>query len=140
MIWVHLRNPAHIDQASANRLPAQPLITLREVSQARWRRSPPVRMFSCEAANDAAGDAGKERARMSAIQFFPACARRTGWSRRQIYLLSRSIICAVVVISIGTLFLRPEGLAIQILDSLFRTYLIFIGTVMAHEGVHGHLG
>ena len=62
------------------------------------------------------------------------------WTRPKIYLLSRSIICAVVVISIGTLFLRPGSLLQYILDTLLRTYLMFIGTVMAHEGVHGHLG
>jgi beta-carotene hydroxylase len=28
----------------------------------------------------------------------------------------------------------------MVLDVLLRTYLIFIGTVMAHESVHGHLG
>src|SRR5688572_6757216 len=98
-------------------------------------------MFSCEAATEAAADAGKGACPgMSAKQFFLANAGRNGWSRPQIYFLSRSIICAVVLISIGTLFLRPEGLALQILDTLFRTYLIFLGTVMAHEGVHGHLG
>lgn len=77
---------------------------------------------------------------MGLIEFFPGKSTRLGLSRPQIYFLSRSIICAVVLISIGTLFLRPAGPLGQILDILFRTYLIFIGTVMAHEGVHGHLG
>ena len=27
-----------------------------------------------------------------------------------------------------------------VIDTLLRTYLMFVGTVMAHEGVHGHLG
>ena len=62
------------------------------------------------------------------------------WTRRKVYLLNRSIICAVVVVSIGTLFLNPENLPEYILDTLLRTYLMFIGTVMAHEGVHSHLG
>src|SRR5687767_48273 len=62
------------------------------------------------------------------------------WTRPRIYLLSRSIICALVVISIGTLFLRPGNLLQYMLDTLLRTYLMFVGTVMAHEGVHGHLG
>ncbi len=44
------------------------------------------------------------------------------------------------MISIGTLFLQPSNLFQFIIDVLLRTYLIFIGTVMAHEGVHGHLG
>jgi fatty acid desaturase len=65
---------------------------------------------------------------------------RDSWTRPKIYLLSRSIICAVVVISIGTLFLQPANLLQYIVDTLLRTYLMFIGTVMAHEGVHGHLG
>ena len=65
---------------------------------------------------------------------------RKFWTRHKIYLLNRSIICAVVLISIGTLFLRPANLLQYILDTLLRTYLMFIGTVMAHEGVHGHLG
>src|SRR5437870_7199232 len=65
---------------------------------------------------------------------------RTCWTRRKIYFLSRSIICSVVAISIGTLFLRPSKFLEYIIDTLLRTYLMFIGTVMAHEGVHGHLG
>ncbi|MEK6283227.1 MAG: fatty acid desaturase [Acidobacteriota bacterium] len=65
---------------------------------------------------------------------------RNFWTRPRIYLLSRSIICAVVFISIGTLFLRPGNPLEYIVDSLLRTYLMFIGTVMAHEGIHGHLG
>jgi len=65
---------------------------------------------------------------------------RTCWTRRRIFFLSRSIICAVVAVSIGTLFLRPGNFLEYIIDTLLRTYLMFIGTVMAHEGVHGHLG
>jgi beta-carotene hydroxylase len=40
----------------------------------------------------------------------------------------------------GSLFWRPSGLVEYGIDVLLRTYLIFVGTVMAHEGVHGHLG
>ncbi|MEA2203665.1 MAG: beta-carotene hydroxylase [Blastocatellia bacterium] len=65
---------------------------------------------------------------------------QTHWSRRQIFYLSRSIICAVVLVSLGTLFLQPSGFIQHAVDILFRTYLIFLGTVMAHEGVHSHLG
>src|SRR5215208_3629263 len=61
-------------------------------------------------------------------------------TRRQIYYLSRTIICATVLLSIGTLFIPVSNSALVTLDILFRTYLIFIGTVMAHEAVHGHLG
>src|SRR3989442_1719425 len=64
----------------------------------------------------------------------------TCWARTQIYFLSRTVICAVVVVSLGTLFLPVSSLWQLVLDVLLRTYFIFIGTVMAHEGVHGHLG
>src|SRR2546428_3743044 len=64
----------------------------------------------------------------------------TCWTRTQIYFLSRTVICAVVVVSLGTLFLPVSSLWQLVLDVLLRTYFIFIGTVMAHEGVHGHLG
>src|ERR1041385_5747551 len=46
----------------------------------------------------------------------------------------------MVTVSIGTLFLTPANSLQYILDVLLRTYLMFLGTVMAHEGVHGHLG
>ena len=61
-------------------------------------------------------------------------------ARRQIYYLSRTIICATVLLAIGTLFIPVSNSALVTLDILFRTYLIFIGTVMAHDSVHGHLG
>jgi len=63
-----------------------------------------------------------------------------GYGARQIQLLSRLVICAVVVVSLGTLFWQPSNLFVYLLDVLLRTYAIFIGTVMAHEGIHGHLG
>lgn len=65
---------------------------------------------------------------------------RDYWARHKIYLLSRLVICVVVVASMGTLFLQPSNPFQFIIDVVLRTYLIFIGTVMAHEGVHGHLG
>jgi hypothetical protein len=34
----------------------------------------------------------------------------------------------------------PPTILLYALDTLVRTYLVFLGTVMAHEGVHGHLG
>ncbi|MGH9907031.1 MAG: hypothetical protein ACRD8U_15790, partial [Pyrinomonadaceae bacterium] len=40
----------------------------------------------------------------------------------------------------GILFLEPSNVFFYTIDVVFRTYLIFVGTVMAHEGVHGHLG
>jgi fatty acid desaturase len=59
---------------------------------------------------------------------------------KQIHLLSRTIICLVVVSSIGSLVIPISNPIHFILDILLRTYLIFVGTVMAHESVHGHLG
>jgi fatty acid desaturase len=60
--------------------------------------------------------------------------------RPQIYYLSRSIICLTVLLSIGSLFIPLSNPLLMLVDILLRTYLIFIGTVMAHESVHGHLG
>lgn len=63
-----------------------------------------------------------------------------GVTRPRVYLISRSITCAVVAASIGSLFFQPRGLWWYAADVLLRSYLIFVGTVMAHEGAHGHLG
>src|SRR5262245_5532803 len=60
--------------------------------------------------------------------------------RSHIYLLSRTIVCLVVVASFALLLRQPNGLWDSLGDVLLRTYLIFLGAVMAHEGVHGHLG
>ena len=65
---------------------------------------------------------------------------RTRWTCPQVYLLSRLVICAVVVASFGPLFLQPSNPFLYVIDVLFRTYVMFMGTVMAHEGTHGHLG
>lgn len=64
----------------------------------------------------------------------------TTWRRPGIFYLSRTIICLVVLIALGTLFIPITGFFATVADILLRTYLIFIGTVMAHESVHGHLG
>jgi fatty acid desaturase len=60
--------------------------------------------------------------------------------KRRTYLVSRSIICLVVLGSLGSLVWIPANIFLYGLDILVRTYLVFLGTVMAHEGVHGHLG
>jgi len=60
--------------------------------------------------------------------------------RTQIHTLSRGIIILVVLISIGSLFIPTASVVVTAVDILVRTYLMFIGTVMAHESVHGHLG
>lgn len=63
---------------------------------------------------------------------------RTSTSR--IHWSSRIVICTAVVGSLGTLLMVPANLLFYVLDVLLRTYLIFVGTVMAHEGTHGQLG
>jgi len=60
--------------------------------------------------------------------------------RPQIYYLSRTIICLTGLLSIGSLLLPISNPLLILVDILCRTYLIFLGTVMAHESVHGHLG
>ena len=62
------------------------------------------------------------------------------WSRERVYLLSRLVVCAVAASSLGSLFLTPQSVWSYTLDVLVRTYLVFVGTVMAHEGSHGLLG
>ena len=66
-------------------------------------------------------------------------SQQSKWSRRQIFWLSRTVICLVLLLSLGSLFIPVSGVAARIVDMLLRTHLIFIGTVMAHESVHGHL-
>ena len=60
--------------------------------------------------------------------------------RPQIYYLSRSIICLVGFLAIGTLLIPISSPFLIAIDILLRTYLMFLGAVMAHEAVHGHLG
>jgi len=60
--------------------------------------------------------------------------------RRPVYGLSRAIIVALVLSAVGSLFWSPDNAFTWCLDILVRTYLMFLGTVMAHEGTHGHLG
>lgn len=60
--------------------------------------------------------------------------------RDRTYFLSRGIICLILAGSLGTLWWTPPNVFLYALDILVRSYLVFLGTVMAHEGVHGHLG
>ncbi len=66
----------------------------------------------------------------------------TGRKRDQqkIYLISRGVILTVVALSVAGLFYEPVGPVGWTLDILFRSYVMFLGSVMAHEAVHGHLG
>jgi fatty acid desaturase len=60
--------------------------------------------------------------------------------RSQVYYLNRTLIGVTGVLAIGTLFIPTQNVLLMVADILVRTYLVFLGTVMAHEGVHGHLG
>lgn len=61
-------------------------------------------------------------------------------ARPRIYLLSRLVIVAIVVAAIGTLFIQPTSALGYAADIIFRTWLMFLCTVMAHDASHGHLG
>ena len=65
---------------------------------------------------------------------------RVRTTRHAIYLLNRILVCGIVGLFFGTLLVRPSSLWLYGLDVAFRTYLMFLGSVMAHEAVHGHLG
>ncbi len=66
--------------------------------------------------------------------------RITVWRRSEVFVLNRLIIVLVIALALGTLLLPVLNPLAAVADILLRTYLIFIGTVMAHESVHGHLG
>jgi fatty acid desaturase len=76
---------------------------------------------------------------MSSTTVKTLSSQGSDWTRPQIFLLSRAVICAIVVTAMGSLFIPVSGIAMRLLDIILRTYLVFVGTVMAHEGVHGHL-
>ena len=52
---------------------------------------------------------------------------------------SRGVTSVVVVAALGSYFFVPETAVGFIVDFLVRTYLMFVGGVMAHEAVHGNL-
>jgi beta-carotene hydroxylase len=54
--------------------------------------------------------------------------------------ISRLVVCASVAVALGSFLWQPSGWLLAILDVIVRAYAIFIGTVMAHEASHGHLG
>ena len=60
--------------------------------------------------------------------------------RQRIYYLNRALICLICLPATGSLLVPVTNELHFALDILARTYLIFLGTVMAHESVHGHLG
>ncbi len=71
---------------------------------------------------------------------YPPASRVALWERNRVHLLSRCVICVVVAGSLGGLFFTPTNGWAYAADLLIRSYLAFIGTVMAHEGTHGLLG
>jgi fatty acid desaturase len=60
--------------------------------------------------------------------------------RKWIYFANRLIICTTCLTAIGSLLIPITNNLHLTFDIVARTYLIFLGTVMAHESVHGHLG
>ena len=65
--------------------------------------------------------------------------QQSNWTRQQVFILSRVVICFVLLLSFGSFFIPVSGVPARVVDILLRTYVIFIGAVMAHESVHGHL-
>ena len=70
----------------------------------------------------------------------PSKLRTILWKRPGLHLLSRCVVCAVVAGSLGGLFVEPSNGWAYVVDVLVRSYLAFVGTVMAHEAVHGLMG
>ena len=61
-------------------------------------------------------------------------------TRQQTQLINRTVICVSGLLAMGSLFLHPANLGESVLEVIARTYLMFVGAVMAHEASHGHLG
>jgi beta-carotene hydroxylase len=61
------------------------------------------------------------------------------WKKQHIYWLSRTLVLLVLALALGTFFWTPEGSLQWGADIVFRTWLMFLGTVMAHECTHGLL-
>ena len=62
------------------------------------------------------------------------------WPKWRVYLLSRCVVIAVLLLSLGTFFWTPQGAFQWTADIVFRVWMMFLGTVMAHECTHGLLG
>ena len=62
------------------------------------------------------------------------------WPKWQVYALSRLVVVMVLVLSLGTFFWTPQGPLQWTADVVFRVWMMFLGTVMAHECTHGLLG
>jgi beta-carotene hydroxylase len=64
--------------------------------------------------------------------------RRFG--KTEIYRISRVATVVIFLLATLTYFWTPETPVEWVGDVLFRTYLMFLGTVMAHECTHGLMG
>jgi fatty acid desaturase len=60
--------------------------------------------------------------------------------KARIHRLSRSIVSVLVIGSIAAFAFTPETPLGWAAEIAFRSWLMFLGGVMAHEATHGHLG
>tara|TARA_B100000530_G_scaffold314399_1_gene243385 strand:+ start:795 stop:1631 length:837 start_codon:yes stop_codon:yes gene_type:complete len=67
---------------------------------------------------------------------------RADWrfEKTTVYRLSRLATVVIVLLATLTYFWTPQTPIEWVADVLFRTYLMFLGTVMAHECTHGLMG
>jgi fatty acid desaturase len=61
-------------------------------------------------------------------------------TRPQIHRLNHAIILVLAAVCLGSYFWIPSNPIEIAADILLRAYAMFLCTVMAHEGSHGHLG
>src|SRR5262245_1247168 len=61
-------------------------------------------------------------------------------SRSRATLVSRALTLASVGGALASYLYQPAGLFAVVADVVVRAYLHFVAGVMAHEGVHGHMG
>jgi beta-carotene hydroxylase len=54
--------------------------------------------------------------------------------------MSRAVTVGLVAYTLGSLFYTPTNPFTYVLDVFLRGYVMFLGTVMAHDAVHGNLG
>jgi fatty acid desaturase len=59
---------------------------------------------------------------------------------RRSIVIGRGLIVALNLACLGSLFWQPTGVLALAADVVLRAYLMFLGTVMAHEATHGHMG
>src|SRR5687767_9563757 len=62
------------------------------------------------------------------------------WPRPRIHHLSRAIVLVLVAGALATFAFTPETTLGWVGEIALRSWLMFLGGVMAHEATHGHLG